>query len=41
MYIHELPKFLPLQNGVGEKIAKKIDELLNTGKLEKLEKVRL
>ena len=32
-------KFLSLQNGVGEKIAKKIDELLNTGKLEKLEKV--
>lgn len=26
-------------NGIGEKIAKKIDEFLQTGKLEKLEKV--
>ena len=30
-----------LQSGVGDKIAKKIDEILSTGKLEKLEKVRL
>lgn len=28
-----------LQDGVGEKIAKKIDEFLETGKLQKLEKV--
>ena len=28
-----------LQDGVGEKIAKKIDEILATGKLNKLEKV--
>ena len=28
-----------LQGGVGEKIAKKIDEILATGKLNKLEKV--
>ena len=30
-----------LQGGVGEKIAKKIDEILATGKLNKLEKVHL
>ena len=29
-----------LQDGVGEKIAKKIDEILDTGKLQKLEKIR-
>lgn len=28
-----------MQDGVGEKIAKKIDEILATGKLNKLEKV--
>jgi len=28
-----------LQEGIGEKIAKKIDEFLKTGKVEKLEKV--
>ena len=28
-----------VQDGVGEKIAKKIDEILATGKLDKLEKV--
>ena len=28
------------QDGVGEKIAKKIDEILDTGKLEKLDKIR-
>ena len=28
-----------LQDGIGEKIAKKIDEVLATGKLQKLEKV--
>ena len=27
-------------DGVGEKIAKKIDEILSTGKLAKLEKIR-
>lgn len=30
-----------MQDGVGEKIAKKIDEILATGKLNKLEKVRV
>ena len=30
-----------VQDGVGEKIAKKIDEILTTGKLAKLEKVGL
>ncbi len=29
-----------MQNGVGEKIAKKIDEILDTGRLGKLEKIR-
>lgn len=29
-----------LQDGVGAKIAEKIDEFLSTGKLRKLEKVR-
>ena len=28
------------KDGVGDKIAKKIDEILNTGQLQKLEKVR-
>ena len=31
--------FFMLQEGVGDKIAKKIDEFIKTGKLEKLEKV--
>ena len=29
----------PTKEGVGEKIAKKIDEILSTGQLQKLEKV--
>ncbi len=29
------------QNGVGDKIAKKIDEFVKTGKLQKLEKVKI
>lgn len=35
--IWKLPKLL--QDGVGAKIADKIDEFLSTGKLQKLEKV--
>ena len=31
---------LLFQQGVGDKIAKKIDEILATGKLNKLEKIR-
>lgn len=31
--------FFPSQDGVGAKIAEKIDEFLTTGKLRKLEKV--
>ena len=39
MLAHGSESLILLQNGVGEKIAKKIDEILNTEKLEKLEKV--
>lgn len=40
--IHNFPIFCnpTVQDGVGDKIAKKIDEFLQTGKLEKLEKIR-
>ena len=37
-YAHVFPN-ASVQDGVGEKIAKKIDEILATGKLNKLEKV--
>ena len=33
--------FLTMQPGIGDKIGKKIDEFIKTGKLEKLEKVLL